>query len=88
LLSVFTFNLKKPWKKPCCAEQLNPCALLRSPVVKHSEKVTAQDFKGLRYLQNKAQDKFLKGIVLYTGSQILPFDENLWALPVAVLWGH
>jgi hypothetical protein len=45
-------------------------------------------FKGLRYLQKKAQDKFLKGIVFYTGSAILPFDENLWAFPVAALWDH
>ena len=35
---------------------------------------------------NGAKDKFLKGIVLYTGSQALPFGENLYALPINSLW--
>ncbi|MBW8831295.1 MAG: DUF4143 domain-containing protein [Burkholderiales bacterium] len=29
---------------------------------------------------------FARGIVLYTGEQIMPFEEHLWAVPLGVLW--
>jgi len=29
---------------------------------------------------------FLRGIVLYTGDQPVPFGSNLYALPVSALW--
>lgn len=54
--------------------------------IKCSERVGADDFKGLKYLQNKVPDKFVMGIVFYTGSQCLPFGKNLFALPVNALW--
>ncbi len=54
--------------------------------VKNSETVVPQDFKGLKYLQEKAKKKFIKGIVLYNGSQYIPFGENLFALPINSLW--
>ena len=54
--------------------------------IKNSEKITQEDFKGLRYLKEKGKDRFLKGIVLYTGSQALPFGENLYTLPINSLW--
>jgi predicted AAA+ superfamily ATPase len=54
--------------------------------VKNSTKVTPNDFKGLKYLKEKVKDKFIKGIVLYTGSQYIPFGECLYALPVNSLW--
>jgi uncharacterized protein len=27
-----------------------------------------------------------RGVVLYTGEQLLPFGEQLWAVPLGVLW--
>ncbi len=54
--------------------------------IKNSSKVTPEDFKGLKYLKTKAKEKFVKGIVLYTGSQYVPFGENLFALPINSLW--
>ncbi len=54
--------------------------------IKNSEKIIKDDFKGLKFLQEKTKDKFLKGIVLYTGSQSLPFGENLYTLPINSLW--
>lgn len=54
--------------------------------VKNSTKVTPDDFKGLKYLQEKVKDKFIKGIVLYTGSQYIPFGEGLYVLPINSLW--
>lgn len=54
--------------------------------VKNSSTVTAQDFKGLSYLANLMGEKFLHGIVLYTGSASVPFGTNLHALPISALW--
>jgi uncharacterized protein len=54
--------------------------------IKNSTTVNPSDFKGLRYLREKAKDNFIKGIILYTGSQYIPFEKNLFALPVNALW--
>ena len=66
---------------------------LESPVgeivgidVKASSTVNSRDFKGLRYLSELLGDRFLRGIVLYTGDQPVPFGSNLYALPVSTLW--
>lgn len=56
--------------------------------VKSSSTVTQQDFKGLRYLQESAGEKFIVGIVLYTGSQSIPFGSSLYALPLTSLWAE
>jgi uncharacterized protein len=54
--------------------------------VKASATVTAADFKGLKLLDGAAQDRFVRGIVLYTGATTVPFGRNLTALPVSALW--
>lgn len=54
--------------------------------VKAGATVRSEDFKGLRYLQDKAGERFVSGVVLYTGSQPLPFGQDLWALPMSSLW--
>ena len=54
--------------------------------VKASGTVTAADFRGLRALEEATGRRFLRGIVLYTGSQTVPFGERLHALPLSVLW--
>ncbi len=54
--------------------------------IKSSEQVNADDFKGLKTLQNKVGNKFIRGIVLYTGSKYMPFDKDLCVLPVNALW--
>jgi predicted AAA+ superfamily ATPase len=54
--------------------------------IKNSATVNPADFKGLRYLREKAKDKFVKGIIFYTGSQYIPFEKDLFALPVNALW--
>ncbi len=48
--------------------------------------VTRSDFRGLQFLQDKLGHRFTMGVVLYTGTQALPFGERLWALPYASLW--
>ncbi len=54
--------------------------------VKASASVTQGDFKGLRALADAAGKSFARGVVLYTGEQLMPFDEHLWAVPLGVLW--
>ena len=54
--------------------------------VKSSQTVTPKDFKGIINLQNEIGEKFIKGIVLYTGSSYTPFGEKLFALPISSLW--
>lgn len=54
--------------------------------VKASATVDAKDFKGLRHLQETEAGRFLRGIVLYAGREVVPFGENLWAVPLSVWW--
>jgi predicted AAA+ superfamily ATPase len=54
--------------------------------VKSAATVSAADFKGLRALAEIAGQRFQRGIVLYTGAEIVPFGAGLFALPVEALW--
>lgn len=54
--------------------------------VKSSQTVKADDFKGIKQLQQLVGDRLVHGIVLYTGTEALPFGDKLYALPVASLW--
>jgi predicted AAA+ superfamily ATPase len=54
--------------------------------IKASASVTQGDFHGLRELGDAAGKAFGRGVVLYTGEQLLPFDEDLWAVPMGALW--
>ena len=54
--------------------------------VKASSTVKSDDFKALKYLSDLLGDRFLRGIVLYTGDQPVPFGSNPYALPVSTLW--
>ncbi len=54
--------------------------------VKGRDAVTAADFENLRELSKQLETDFVCGIVLYKGNKIIPFDNNMWAVPVAALW--
>ncbi|MFC7644444.1 ATP-binding protein [Streptosporangium lutulentum] len=54
--------------------------------VKASSTVRPDDFRGLRHLADRLGDDFAVGVVLYTGTQTLPFGERLRAMPVSSLW--
>ena len=55
--------------------------------VKQRDYVDKADFKGLETLQNATGDDFICGIVLYRGHAVVPFGNNLWAVPISNLWG-
>ena len=44
------------------------------------------DFKGLRHLREHAGRRFLRGILLYTGTESVAFGPDIYALPVSTLW--
>ncbi len=54
--------------------------------VKASNNLTGRDFKGLRKLQEVAGERFHRGVVLYAGSEHLPFGDRLEAVPLGALW--
>lgn len=64
----------------------NPVGDVVGIEVKASSTVKANDFKGLKYLSELLGERFLRGIVLYTADQPVPFASNLYALPVSALW--
>lgn len=56
--------------------------------IKSSATLTEGDFKDLKRLAELSGDKFKKGIILYTGDQLLAGfgGKNLYAVPVSALW--
>lgn len=54
--------------------------------IKARQTASAEDFKGLKDLQESLPARFHRGIVLYAGQQSIPFGEKLQALPISSLW--
>ncbi len=54
--------------------------------VKAGASPDAEDFAGLRYLRDTLGGRFKAGVLLYTGSQTIPFGDRLAAVPVSGLW--
>jgi hypothetical protein len=54
--------------------------------VKASATIQPRDLRGLQSLAETLGSAFHRGIVLYTGAEVLPFGPKLWAVPVSALW--
>jgi len=54
--------------------------------VKAAATITSKDFNGLRHLRETTPQQFKRGVVFYTGEQVVPFDEHLVAVPLAMFW--
>ena len=54
--------------------------------VKSRESVTVEDFAGLRVLKEHAKKDFVRGIVVYLGRDIVPFGDDMVAMPLENLW--
>lgn len=63
-----------------------PNGQLAAVEVKTSDNVSKSDFKGLDELQRMTGNDFVCGIVLYRGREVVPFGQNLWAVPISNLW--
>ena len=44
------------------------------------------DFAGLKLLKEATGARFRRGFVLYPGTELVSFGENLWALPACYMW--
>jgi len=55
--------------------------------VKASATIGRADFRGLSLLAGVDPQRFVGGVVLYDGDQVLPFGDRLWAAPISALWG-
>ncbi len=54
--------------------------------VKASSHVDNKMFESLKMLEGETSRKFLRGFVIYTGSEVVPFAKNLFAIPVSAMW--
>ena len=54
--------------------------------VKASSSVKPHDLRGLRYLAEQAGDRFVGGVLLYSGRETLSFGNRIWATPMSSLW--
>ncbi len=64
----------------------DPAGNLVGIEVKASATVTRKDYTGLDELRTATGDRFLRGIVLYTGEERVSFGRNRLAMPVSTLW--
>lgn len=54
--------------------------------VKAAVSVVEGDFRGLRILADAAGRRFVRGLLLYAGAEVVPFGPNLHAVPLSSLW--
>jgi len=54
--------------------------------VKASASLGAKHLLGLRALAESAGKRFARGVVLYTGNDVVPFAANIHAMPIRALW--
>lgn len=54
--------------------------------IKASSTVRPDDFRGLHHVADRVGDDFIAGVVLYTGTQTLPFGDRMRAVPISALW--
>lgn len=44
------------------------------------------DFRGLKTLQDAVKGRFRRGVILYSGTEVVSFGEDLVAMPMDMLW--
>lgn len=54
--------------------------------IKSAETISPEDLKGLKILKEEMGNKMVRGVVLYTGSEVVRFSEHLIAIPLSTLW--
>jgi len=54
--------------------------------VKASATLGGSDVRGLQAMANAVGKRWIRGVVLYTGTKIIPFADNLHGLPLPLLW--
>jgi len=54
--------------------------------IKSSSSFSKKDFAGMKLLRDMLGNRFHCGIVLYTGEEVLPFGDRLFAAPISAIW--
>ena len=54
--------------------------------VKAGRTLRAEDFKRFEPLRDHLGERFVRGVVLYTGDKTLPFGDRVEAWPISALW--
>lgn len=54
--------------------------------VKASASVSTSDVAPIRKLSAELGERFVRGVVLYAGREVVPFARNVHALPLSALW--
>lgn len=54
--------------------------------VKAASSVDIKSTRGLSTLKSKAESRFLRGIILYTGKDFLAFEKDMFLVPLQALW--
>lgn len=55
--------------------------------VKASASLTDRQLRGMRTFAELAGERFHRGLVVYTGREVVPFGQGVYAVPVESLWG-
>lgn len=56
--------------------------------IKAAATVTESDFRGLYKLKNVSGERFAAGVVLYDGESAVRFADDLFAVPIRMLWSN
>lgn len=64
----------------------NRLGMLTGIEVKASSSVDEKAFKALRHLKETEPQSFQRGIVLYTGREMVAFAEDMFAVPLSMWW--
>ena len=56
--------------------------------VKLAASVTRHDTKGLASLRDALGDHFVRGVVVYTGQEVIPMGDRIFAVPVGMLFAE
>jgi len=54
--------------------------------VKLDGTINEKDWANMNVLRETVGSRFLKGVIIYTGTELLPVSRNIWAVPVNYLW--
>ncbi len=54
--------------------------------VKASSTLTGRDIRGLDALAKAAGKRWIRGVVLYTGTEVVPLAANIHAVPLPMIW--
>ena len=56
--------------------------------VKLSASVSSHDIKGLASLRHALDDHFVRGVIVYTGQEVMPLGDRLFAVPVGMMFSE